>query len=98
VQVFEQEALNYVIKHSHATKIVVSVRREWERRNGNYRNGVGFQRKASGTGLGLENMEGRAERINVALHFQSPPHQGTQIQVVWRIAHDEVNVRTALMW
>jgi PAS domain S-box-containing protein len=91
-----QEALNNVIKHAHATKVVVSLRLEPQRAEMVIAdNGVGFQRKASGTGLGLENMEERAKRINAALHFQSLPHQGTQIQVVWRAAHDETSARTA---
>lgn len=75
-----QEVLNNIIKHSRATKIIISI-------NGNditdlitiTDNGSGFNTEDNKTGLGLQNLRQRAAMINAELKIASEVNQGTNV-------------------
>ncbi len=76
-----REALSNALRHSHATRITLSVRQLI----GSVRltvtdNGVGFNPKSvQGVGHGLENMAARARKAGGVLAVRSEPHRGTRI-------------------
>ena len=80
---YAQEALNNVLKHSHATR--VSVR--FEAGAGGTLleiadNGVGFEPSADGSdGYGLPGMRERAARLGGTLEVESAPGAGTRVRV-----------------
>ncbi|MCC7206464.1 MAG: PAS domain S-box protein [Anaerolineae bacterium] len=82
-----QEALNNVVKHSQATRVEVTLEATADSAHLNIRdNGVGFDRHAITPGMGLQSMTERAAEILAALHIDSAPDAGTQVDVVWRAA------------
>lgn len=78
------EALNNLVRYSHARKVEVSLRSGdgwvWMEINDN---GVGFDPTAAhaGGGLGLHTMEQRTRRINGRFEISSKPGDGTHIRV-----------------
>jgi signal transduction histidine kinase len=79
-----QEALNNVIKHSHAGWVKIRLSQE----TGYYRmsiedNGVGFSpgTAAQAGGQGIRNIRERAEKIGATCTIQSAPEQGTKITI-----------------
>ncbi len=80
-----QEALNNVLKHSHAEHVRVHLRfsdAETVLEIGD--DGVGFAPGASSSvgGLGLASLKERAQKIGARLNIESTPGSGTQIRVV----------------
>jgi nitrate/nitrite-specific signal transduction histidine kinase len=81
-----QEALNNVVKHAEASRVLVRLR---ARRGGvelTIRDdGQGFLRKEIPRGhFGLSTMEERAESIGAGLFLETSPRQGTDVTVVWK--------------
>ncbi|MDX1377795.1 MAG: sensor histidine kinase, partial [Anaerolineales bacterium] len=75
------EALNNILKHAHATSIIVSLKKEVERVVLEIQdNGVGFDVNAMSGGMGLSGMRERAEQFGGKLQIQSD-EQGTTIRV-----------------
>ncbi|HUI89651.1 MAG TPA: histidine kinase N-terminal 7TM domain-containing protein [Anaerolineales bacterium] len=76
-----QEALNNVLRHAHASSVLVTVKQG--KRNVILRiqdDGVGFEtKKVDRGGMGLRNMHERALQINGKLQVASKPGQGTKI-------------------
>ncbi|MFO0701679.1 MAG: PAS domain S-box protein [Nitrospira sp.] len=76
-----REALSNALRHSHATRITVSVRKLI----GSVRltvtdNGIGFNPKSvQGVGHGLENMAARAHKAGGVFAVRSESHRGTRI-------------------
>lgn len=76
-----REALSNAIRHSHATRMTVSLRQLI----GSIRltitdNGMGFNPKlVQGVGHGLENMAARAHKAGGVFAIRSEPHRGTRI-------------------
>ncbi|HUH96330.1 MAG TPA: histidine kinase N-terminal 7TM domain-containing protein [Anaerolineales bacterium] len=78
-----QEALNNVLRHAHATSVLVTVKQG--KRNIILRvqdDGIGFEpKKVDRGGMGLRNMYERALQINGKLKVVSKPGQGTTIVI-----------------
>ncbi|HYE53826.1 MAG TPA: ATP-binding protein [Chitinophagaceae bacterium] len=78
-----QEQLNNVLKHAEASEVFVRL----ERNNGHIclsvtDNGKGFMATNSRNGIGLMNMQTRAENLNGTFKLNSRPGQGCQVEVV----------------
>ncbi len=80
-----QEALNNIIKHAQATKVII--RLEWLSRKLVLTisdNGKGFDPTTTKpTSLGMNIMRERAESIDAIINIGSSLGEGTRIQVVW---------------
>lgn len=74
-----QEILNNTLKHARARKVIIQINRLEESLNLTVEDdGVGFnsQRKQK-NGLGLANLEARAQQLNGTFHIDSTPGRGT---------------------
>jgi len=80
-----QEAINNVLKHSHAEKLSVRFAQEepWAEL-ALADDGRGFEMGQSRGGLGLGNMRERAEGVGAALEIESAPGAGTRVTLRWR--------------
>ncbi len=79
-----QEALTNVRRHSRARKVVITLKREYERLVLTvYDNGVGFDlpgnQNLDQPGFGLAGMRERARLVNGELDVRSEPEQGTRV-------------------
>ena len=76
-----REALSNCVRHAHASRAIVSVRkREGRIRVSVFDDGVGFSPTSPPhRGYGLANMEARAKKLGGALRVQSKVGQGTQV-------------------
>lgn len=80
-----QEALNNVVKHSRATRVVVQlVGNPIEVQLLIRDNGIGFDAKRITSGFGLQSMSERAREMEAMLHATSAPGDGTTITVIWK--------------
>ena len=82
-----QEALNNVIKHAHATRVVVRVSRDERGVRLEVRDdGVGFASKGGDgegeRGLGLAGIQERADSLHGTLHIDSTPGRGTELIMI----------------
>lgn len=78
-----QESLNNVIKHSKASKVIISFLKQKKQVKISIQdNGVGFDLNHSKKGIGLMNMEKRISDINGTITFNSLPNNGTDIRVI----------------
>jgi two-component system, NarL family, sensor kinase len=78
-----QEVVNNILKHAHASQIEILLRvtntlvaliiRD---------NGVGFKVSKKAKGLGLKNIELRAQLLNAECRFKSEPNRGTTFQLL----------------
>jgi PAS domain S-box-containing protein len=80
-----QEALNNVLKHSHATAATVQYRKQTRRAELRVKdNGRGFEAgTASPDRLGLSIMQERAGEIGAIITVNSGEGRGTEVAVVW---------------
>ena len=82
-----QEALNNAVKHSNASTVSISARREGGVLNCSILdNGVGFDVKALRTkgerrGLGLTAMQERMNAVGASVQIESVPGRGTKLQI-----------------
>lgn len=79
-----REALNNSLRHSHATRLTVGLRREAGALALDIRdNGLGFDPQGRGPrgGIGLGTMRERAQRIGASLSVTSQPGRGTHVRV-----------------
>ena len=77
-----QEALNNALRHAHAKSILVRLdRHERQLELTVEDNGIGFDQDVSSGGMGLRNMQERAEEIGAAFSLTTAPQQGTKIQI-----------------
>jgi signal transduction histidine kinase len=77
-----QEALNNVVKHSHASEAQIFLFRSGERLAMEVIDfGVGFDRKMTPVGIGLASIEERILSVHGAVSIESEPGKGTAIRV-----------------
>lgn len=83
-----QEAITNIIRHSHATRVSVSLQREaHDLYLSICDNGAGFDvqaaldKSASGQSMGLLGMQERVRFLNGSISIESTPGQGTEIRV-----------------
>ncbi len=77
-----QEALQNIDKYAAANKVAISM----DKQDSNLiisieDDGVGFNTKNSNNGIGLQNMQKRAEECNGTFHIISTPKKGTKISL-----------------
>ena len=81
-----QEALNNVVKHAHATRVVVRVSRDDRGVRLEVRDdGIGFASKGTDgeeRGLGLAGIQERADSLHGTLHIDSTPGRGTELIMI----------------
>jgi signal transduction histidine kinase len=78
-----QEQLNNVLKHSDASEVQVQIEYKENRlRLCITDNGKGFAVRNTRGGIGLMNMQTRAESLNGSLQLQSEPGRGCKLEVV----------------
>ena len=79
-----QEFFSNTIKHSKASTLAVGIAY-----HGNYLtitaedNGIGFEKNATYSGIGIKNMKNRAKLINADLTISSEKSRGTLLQLVY---------------
>ncbi len=77
-----QECINNVLKHARARRVMINISQQQDKLQLTiYDDGVGFaydEMSRTNKGLGLRNLESRAEVLGANLHFQSDPGKGTQ--------------------
>jgi signal transduction histidine kinase len=78
-----QEQLNNVLKHAGASKVSVHLKRYKDMIHLSVTdNGKGFTVQGNKSGIGLMNMQTRAENLNGTFHLESKPGQGCKLVVV----------------
>ena len=78
-----QEALQNIDKYADANKVAIRM----DKQNTNLKisisdDGVGFNKKNIKNGIGLQNMQKRAEEFNGTFHIASTPKTGTKISLL----------------
>ena len=87
-----QEALNNIVKHSHASETNVYLDSKAEQALlGIQDNGQGFNMTETSSGFGLGNMRERAAMIGASLQVTSERGQGTEITVTWIADKEQVS-------
>ncbi|HJQ27069.1 MAG TPA: two-component regulator propeller domain-containing protein [Blastocatellia bacterium] len=89
-----QEAVNNIVKHSHATEARIAVKRIGDTIHISIRdNGSGFnvEEKAKAGGLGLLSLSERARILGGRIDIQSAPAQGTAITLKFNLPEDRSN-------
>lgn len=95
-----QEALNNVVKHSHADRVDIAFQKSDTRIELVVRdNGRGFDvgetlSRGHRIGLGLVGMRERAENSGGVLKLQSAPGKGTHVKVAWPLSSRDASART----
>jgi len=80
-----QEALNNAIKHSGASKVIMTLELAEIVRLVIYDNGTGFDKSVvTADHLGLKIMRERIEAVGAELNIKSEAGEGTQISVTWK--------------
>ncbi|WP_045114864.1 sensor histidine kinase [Microscilla marina] len=84
-----QELFNNTLKHAQATQVNLFIHYTPKSLKIIFKdNGVGFdanalmQSKESTKGLGLKNLESRAQVLGASLNYTSPPEGGTQVNIL----------------
>lgn len=78
-----QEQLNNVLKHAEASEVVVQLeRKEQTIRLAVKDNGKGFEIRSRKTGIGLMNIQTRAENLNGTFSIDSCPGRGCSLEVI----------------
>lgn len=78
-----QEQLNNVLKHAEASEVFVNIEHKEDRlRLLVVDNGKGFAVQSRKAGIGLVNMQTRAESLNGTFELESQPGRGCQVKVV----------------
>ena len=80
-----QEVLNNIVKHAKATEICIAVTSKQNKKNIVISdNGKGFDKLLINTnaGIGLKNMQARAQLIGASLNIKSIPGDGTIIEII----------------
>lgn len=78
-----QEQLNNVLKHADASEVLVQLARTNDQLRLSIKdNGKGFVVQESKSGIGLMNMQTRAENLNGTFEVKSQPGKGCNVEVV----------------
>jgi signal transduction histidine kinase len=76
------EALNNIIKHANATKVLVKLNIDGDRLEVTIQDdGVGFDTQIDSHGMGLKNIQTRADRLRGNLSVKSTPGHGAQVKL-----------------
>ena len=79
-----QEAINNIVKHARATRVQIRFVSTGTRAELSISdNGVGFVKRQTSMGVGIENMHERADAISARLKISSRRSHGTTVTVVW---------------
>jgi two-component system, NarL family, sensor kinase len=85
-----QEAINNIVKHSEATKILVDlIYSEHSVEISIQDNGIGFDAGIEKRGNGLMNMKDRAELIGATFNIDTSPGKGTKIMIRIPTKHEK---------
>jgi two-component system sensor histidine kinase UhpB len=77
-----QEQLNNILKHSKATEAQIELRTTRNRLHMTIKdNGIGFDPKIKGRGIGLNNIISRVEMQNGTMEINSSPGKGCQLKI-----------------
>jgi signal transduction histidine kinase len=80
-----QESVNNILKHSGATRFDIRLQYQSNQLTLEVEdNGQGFDTSQTRSGMGLGNLQERADDIGARLTIRSSPGQGTRVQVVWQ--------------
>ena len=75
-----KETLNNLVKHAHATRVFVSIKRTEKQFQFRVQdNGVGFNPESPSSGNGLKNLRRRAAEISGRIEISSSPGAGTTV-------------------
>jgi signal transduction histidine kinase len=78
-----QEQLNNVLKHADASEVLVELKRCEDQIHLSVKdNGKGFSVHRPGTGIGLMNMQTRAENLNGSFFITTKPGCGCEVKVI----------------
>lgn len=78
-----QETINNVIKHAHATRLNIKLKRDKEGINAEIMdNGVGFDMSQQGEGIGLKNIFTRIAYLKGTVNYHTAPGKGTHVLIV----------------
>jgi len=77
-----QEALHNIIKYAQATRVTINIAQE----EANLLiavqdNGIGFDATQSSEGIGIKNMQERAQTVGGKISLQTEPNKGTALFV-----------------
>jgi len=87
-----QEELNNILKHAHATDVIISLSQNKKFiRLTISDNGVGFDTRKKQTGIGIENIKSRAAAYNGIADFASQPGKGCVLNVTFPFARVLLN-------
>jgi signal transduction histidine kinase len=90
-----QEALQNIIRHSQAQNAHIALAAEKTRILLTVTDdGIGFEIKQKGTGLGLLSMQQRVEAVGGAIEITSKVNAGTRIDVSIPLLRDDVHSAT----
>jgi PAS domain S-box-containing protein len=79
-----QEALNNVVKHSHANKVEIGLHNQpYNVRLYLRDDGCGFDPTQNSSGIGMGTMRERAEAIQASFEVTSTKGEGTQVMINW---------------
>ena len=79
-----QESVNNILKHSGATRFDIRLHYQADQLTLMVEdNGQGFDTSQQSSGMGLSNLQERADDINARLAIISSPGKGTTVQVAW---------------
>lgn len=77
-----QEALNNALRHAHASEVQLRLVKQGQQVEMAVQdNGNGFDRAVQSEGMGLRNMQVRAQMIDAKLEIKSFPGEGTRVQL-----------------
>ena len=77
-----QEQMNNILKHSNATKVLISLQTRQKRVHLQIEdNGIGFDITSAKGGIGFQNIRNRLDVFNGTLHINSSPGNGCKMRV-----------------
>ena len=78
-----QEQLNNILKHAHATSVIIALNKAKDRISLQVADdGRGFDPRSHRNGVGLSNIMSRAEMYNGRVEIESAPGKGCKIEVI----------------
>jgi PAS domain S-box-containing protein len=85
-----QESVNNILKHSGAVRFDIRMQYQQDRIILVVEDdGKGFDRAQTGSGMGLSNLQERADGIDATLAIHSSPGDGTTVEVLWMIDEED---------
>ncbi len=85
-----QEQMNNIIKHAQAKQVVIELYRDEKIKLSIIDDGIGFDTEQKRSGIGLNNIQTRAELYAGKINIQSSPGQGCKIKIEYPVTRDIV--------